>query len=48
MWTLLEADEQGYRLERQFASYDIETVLAALEASHQPAPAPLRNALAAG
>jgi len=36
MWTLLEADESGYTLTRQYAAYDIETMLAKLEAAHHP------------
>lgn len=36
MWTLLEADDEGYTLTRQFAEYDIPTMLAALDASQHP------------
>jgi predicted phosphodiesterase len=37
MWTLLEADESGYRLERHYAPYDVEAMLAAAEAVEHPA-----------
>jgi predicted phosphodiesterase len=43
MWTLLEGDAQGYRLERRYAAYDVARVLAALEAAHQPAAAVIRR-----
>lgn len=37
MWTLLDADDSGYRIERRFAAYDLAAVIAALEAAHHPA-----------
>jgi putative phosphoesterase len=37
MWTLLEADESGYRLERHYAEYDIDAMLAAAAAVEHPA-----------
>lgn len=43
MWTLLVADEAGYRLERRFVSYDISSVLSALEAVHHPVEAYIRS-----
>ena len=36
MWTLLEADDQGYTLTRQFATYDVPAMLTALADSHHP------------
>lgn len=45
MWTLLVADETGYRLERQFATYDAAAVLAHLDAVDPPAAFVLRDAL---
>jgi len=36
MWTLLDADESGYRIERRFAAYDLAEVIAAIEAAHHP------------
>jgi predicted phosphodiesterase len=41
MWTLLEADDTGYTLTRQYVEYDIPAMLAALEESHHPT----RNAI---
>lgn len=46
MWTLLEAGEGGYRLERQFAAYDTAAVLTRLDAANPPAAFVLREALA--
>lgn len=46
LWTLLEADEGGYRLERQFVRYDAAAVLAHLDAIDPPAAFVLRDALA--
>lgn len=43
MWTLLEADADGYRLTRQFVDYDIEAMLALLEESHHPTRAYIRG-----
>ncbi len=37
MWTLLEADESGYRLERHHAPYDVAAMLAAAEVVDHPA-----------
>jgi diadenosine tetraphosphatase ApaH/serine/threonine PP2A family protein phosphatase len=37
MWTLLEADESGYRLGRHYAEYDIDAMLAAAAAVGHPA-----------
>jgi hypothetical protein len=37
MWTLLDADERGYRIERRFAEYDLAKVIAALGTVHHPA-----------
>jgi predicted phosphodiesterase len=37
MWTLLEADASGYRLERRFAPYDLAHVLSELDRRHVPA-----------
>lgn len=42
MWTLLDADANGYRLERRFAAYDVARVLSRLEAIHHPAEAHIR------
>lgn len=36
MWTLLEADTDGYTLTRQYAEYDVVAMLEALEESHHP------------
>ncbi len=36
MWTLLEADDSGYRVERRFAGYDPGEVIEALKAAHHP------------
>ena len=36
MWTLLDADATGYRLERRFVEYDREQVLRNLAAVHHP------------
>lgn len=46
MWTLLEADERGYRLERQFARYDAREVLEHLDSIDPPGAFVLREALA--
>jgi predicted phosphodiesterase len=43
MWTLLEGDEAGFRLERRFAAYDVPTVLERLHAVHHPAGAYIRT-----
>lgn len=37
MWTLLDADESGYRIERRFAAYDVAAVIAEIGAAHHPA-----------
>lgn len=37
MWSLLEVDERGYRIERQFAGYDPGEVLARMEVAGTPA-----------
>lgn len=37
MWTLLTADETGHRLERRFASYDIERLKNRFDSVHHPA-----------
>lgn len=36
MWTLLDADEAGYRIERRFATYDLAEVIEELAAAHYP------------
>jgi predicted phosphodiesterase len=36
MWTLLEADDSGHTLTRQYAEYDGAEVVRQLEAAHQP------------
>lgn len=36
MWTLLVADKNGYTVERRFADYDVDAVLAALDNEHHP------------
>lgn len=36
MWTLLVADDSGYRIERRFAGYDADDVIARLKAAHYP------------
>jgi predicted phosphodiesterase len=46
MWTLLEADEEGYRLERRFTGYDTAEVLARLNAISPPGEGVLRWTLA--
>jgi len=43
MWTLLEADEDGYALTRQYVEYDIAAMLAALEDSHHPTRTAIRS-----
>ena len=48
MWTLLDADESGYQLERQFAPYDVAEVLSRLVAVHQPAESHIRKSWALG
>ncbi len=37
MWTLLDANEVCYTIERRFAKYDIESVASALDREHHPA-----------
>jgi len=44
MWTLLEADESGHTLTRQYAAYDGAEVVRRLDAAHQPALASIRKA----
>ena len=36
MWTLLDAHEGGFSIERRFAEYDIEAVTSALDTEHYP------------
>jgi len=36
MWTLLDAHEGGFSIERRFAGYDIEAVTSALDTEHYP------------
>ena len=36
MWTLLDADGTGYRIERRFAAYDVAAVIAEIAAAHHP------------
>ena len=36
MWTLLEADDHGHTLTRQYTTYDIDAMLARLEEAHHP------------
>ncbi|CAA9569814.1 MAG: hypothetical protein AVDCRST_MAG87-2301 [uncultured Thermomicrobiales bacterium] len=36
MWTLLDADESSYRIERRFAAYDVAEVIAEIAAAHHP------------
>lgn len=43
MWTLLIADEAGYRLERQFAAYDAGRMLHELDHVRYPAAANIRR-----
>ncbi|MBA2469976.1 MAG: metallophosphoesterase family protein [Chloroflexia bacterium] len=43
MWTLLDADDTGYRLERRFATYDVAGMLSRLAAVHHPAEAHIRG-----
>ncbi len=43
MWTLLEADDAGYSLTRQYAEYDIPAMLAALDETHHPTRAYVRR-----
>ncbi len=43
MWSLLEADERGYRLERRYAEYDIAAMLAALGDARHPAESFIRG-----
>lgn len=42
MWTLLEAGDRGYRLERHYDVYDVARMLSRLEAIHHPAEASIR------
>jgi hypothetical protein len=37
MWTLIEADESGYTIERRFAAYDLDSVRARLTGDGIPA-----------
>jgi len=43
MWTLLDADESGYRLERRFVAYDVAGMLSRLAEVHHPAEAHIRG-----
>jgi predicted phosphodiesterase len=43
MWTLLEADADGYSLTSQYVEYDIAAMLAALDESHHPTRAYVRS-----
>lgn len=43
MWTLLDVDDAGYRLERRFAAYDVAAMLAQLEAIQHPAAVHVRS-----
>lgn len=43
MWTLLDADGDGYRLERRFVEYDRDAMLHRLAAVHHPAEAYIRS-----
>jgi predicted phosphodiesterase len=43
MWTLLEANDDGYSLTRKFAEYDIPAMLAALDESRHPTRAYIRS-----
>lgn len=36
MWTLLLSDEDGFSIERRFAEYNVDAVLAALDRDHHP------------
>lgn len=42
MWTLLEADESGYRLDRRFVEYDRERYLDQVASLHHPAEIAIR------
>lgn len=42
MWTLLDANESGYTLERHYAEYDIAAMLEQLEAANYPTAAAVR------
>jgi len=44
MWTLLEANDEGYTLTRQFASYDVVEWLNRLKAAHHPTESVIRKA----
>jgi len=44
MWTLLEADDTGYTLTRQYATYDIPAMLERLANAHHPAEPIIRAA----
>ncbi|WP_188896312.1 metallophosphoesterase family protein [Microlunatus endophyticus] len=44
-WTMVDADETGYRIEHMEAAYDLAEVLAALEATHHPTAAWLEHKL---
>lgn len=37
MWTLIDADETGFSIERRFAEYDVGAVASALDREHHPA-----------
>lgn len=43
MWTLLEADDAGYTLQRHYVTYDIGEMLVQLEAAHHPTEAAIRS-----
>ena len=43
MWTLLEADADGYTLQRHYVTYDISEMLAQLEVAHHPTEAAIRS-----
>ncbi|MDQ3539917.1 MAG: metallophosphatase family protein [Chloroflexota bacterium] len=42
MWTLLDADESGYRFDRRFVAYDRERYLDQVASLHHPAEAKIR------
>lgn len=43
MWALLTADSAGWRVERRFGTYDVESVCADLDAVHHPSASWLRD-----
>lgn len=43
MWTLLEAEANGYRLERRFAAYNVARMFTQLAGVHQPAESYIRG-----